>query len=194
MAGDRFLLQVITAATRQGRKGPAVSDWFMKRAAAHDRFRLEAIDLAAVNLPLLDEPAHPRFRQYEHTHTKEWSATISRADAYVFVTPEYDYGPPAALLNALQTLFHEWAYKPAGFVSYGGASGGMRSAHIAKLTLVTVKMMPMFESVAIPFFTEYLDRETGVFAPPPVQDAAVVTMLDELHRWTGALRTLRQPQ
>ena len=51
------------------------------------------------------------------------------ADAFVFVTPEYDYGPPAALVNALQYLVHEWSYKPAALVSYGGVAGGTRGAH-----------------------------------------------------------------
>ncbi|HVZ49465.1 MAG TPA: NAD(P)H-dependent oxidoreductase [Gemmatimonadaceae bacterium] len=192
MADGRFLLQVITASTRTGRKGPAVADWFMGCATRHAAFALEAIDLAVVNLPFLDEPAHPRLRQYEHDHTRAWSTTIDRADAFVFVTPEYDHGPPAALINALQFLLHEWAYKPAGFVSYGGVSGGTRSAQMTKLILLALKVMPMFESVSIPFFTQHLDKDTGAFAPPAVQETAAATMLDELHRWTEAMRMLRR--
>jgi NAD(P)H-dependent FMN reductase len=40
-------------------------------------------------------PNHPRLRQYTSQHTQEWSARIGRADAIVFVTPDYNYGYPA---------------------------------------------------------------------------------------------------
>jgi NAD(P)H-dependent FMN reductase len=73
---------------------------------------VELVDLADFNLPLLDEAAHPVFKQYEHEHTKRWSASVNAADAYVFVTPEYDYFPPASLVNAVQVLTREWALRP----------------------------------------------------------------------------------
>ena len=85
------------------------------------------MDLAEFDLPLLDEPKHPRLQQYEHEHTKRWSAAIGPADAFLFVTPEYDYFTSAALVNALQFLSVEWHYKAAGIVSYGGVSGGLRA-------------------------------------------------------------------
>ena len=50
---------------------------------------------------------------------------------------------PPALLNAIDYLFHEWAYKPAAFVSYGGLSGGTRSQQSAKPVLTSMKMMPI---------------------------------------------------
>ncbi|HSH45155.1 MAG TPA: NAD(P)H-dependent oxidoreductase, partial [Longimicrobiales bacterium] len=120
---DTPLLQVITASTRQGRKGPLVAEWFLGQARRHEGFRIEPVDLADVGLPLFDEPRHPRLQEYEHDHTIAWSEIVARADAFVFVTPEYDHNPPASLLNALQHLVKEWAYKPVGLVSYGGVSG-----------------------------------------------------------------------
>lgn len=184
-------LQIITASTRQGRKGPAVAAWFIEQARKHGKFTIDPIDLAEVNLPLFDEPNHPRLRKYEHEHTKRWSATIERADAFVVVTPEYDFSPPASLLNALEYLVHEWAYKPMAFVSYGGVSAGTRSVEAIKRTVTALKMMPMFETVAIPFFAQHIDKETGLFSPGKVQEDACVAMLDELLRWTDALRVLR---
>lgn len=100
-------LHVVVASTRPTRKGPAVADWFIGRACAHAAFDVERVDLAEVGLPVFDEPKHPRLRDYAHEHTRRWSATVDRADAFVFVTPEYDFGPPASLLNALQYLVHE---------------------------------------------------------------------------------------
>ena len=56
-------------------------------------------------------------QQYAHQHTRDWSATVSRADAFVFVTPEYNRSFPAALKNALDFLSMEWADKPVGLAS-----------------------------------------------------------------------------
>ena len=70
-------------------------------ARLHGGFRVEAIDLATVDLPMFDEPRHPRLGQYEHEHTKAWSGLVARGDAYVFVTPEYNYGAPPSIVNAI---------------------------------------------------------------------------------------------
>ncbi|HTR79567.1 MAG TPA: NAD(P)H-dependent oxidoreductase [Gemmatimonadaceae bacterium] len=186
-----LLLQIVTVSTRRGRLGPHVAKWFAEQARAHRRFAIEEVDLAELNLPLLDEPRHPRFKQYDHDHTKAWSTIVDRADAFAFVTPEYDYSAPASLMNALQYLFHEWTYKPAGFVSYGGVSGGTRGVQMSKLLVTSLKMMPMFEAVAIPFFARNLNAETGVFDPGDVQVKAAATLLDELLKWATALKTMR---
>ena len=184
-------LQVIVASTRPERKGSLVAAWLLDRARAHGKFDIELVDLADVNLPLFDEPKHPRFRDYVHEHTRAWSATVARADAYVFVTPEYDFAAPASLVNALQYLLAEWAYKPAGFVSYGGVSGGTRGVEMTKSLLTALKMMPMFETVAIPFFAQYIKADTGLFDPGEVQTKAATVMLDELLKWAVALKPMR---
>ena len=190
---DAFTLQVITAAPREGRQGARVGAWAVAQARAHGAFTVEPVDLAEVNLPLLDEPAHPRFGTYANEHTKRWSAIVDRADAFVFVTPEYDHAPPASLLNALQYLSREWAYKPVGFVSYGGVSAGTRGVQVAKQVVTALRMMPMVESVAIPFFATHVDKATGTFDPGATQAEAARVMLDELHRWTEAMQRLRAP-
>jgi NAD(P)H-dependent FMN reductase len=185
------LLQIFIVSTRQGRKGEAVARWFETRAREHGGFEIELVDLAVVNLPLVDEPEHPRFQRYQHEHTKRWSEQITRADAFVFVTPEYNYSAPPSLVNAIDYLLHEWAYKPVGFVSYGGVSGGTRSVQMSKLLVTAVKMMPIPEAVTLPFFTRMFAAD-GTFAPDETQHKAAGAMLDELKRWTLALRTLRR--
>jgi NAD(P)H-dependent FMN reductase len=168
-----------------------VAAWFERQARQHGRFDLEIVDLAEVNLPLMNEPEHPRLRRYQHDHTKAWSARISKADAFVFVTPEYNFSAPPSLMNAIDYLVHEWAYKPVGFVSYGGVSGGLRSVQMTKLLVTSVKMVPLYEAVALPFFANLIDPVTGAFTPGEAQDKAAAVMLDELARWTGALAVLR---
>lgn len=185
------LLQIVTVSTRPGRVGPAIAAWFTGVARRFEGFELEPVDLVAVALPLFDEPAHPRLRQYRHEHTKAWSATVARADAFVFVTPEYNHMPVPALVNAIDYLVHEWAYKPVGFVTYGGVAAGTRGLQALKPMLAGLKMVPMVEAVNIPFFDRHLRKEDGVFAPEAALDEASLTMLKELRRWTDALRVLR---
>ena len=105
------VLQVIIASTRPGRVGLPVATWFAQRAREHGGFTVEVVDLAEVDLPFFDEPKHPRLGQYEHQHTKDWSATVARGDAFVFVMPEYNYGFNAAIKNAIDYLHVEWQHK-----------------------------------------------------------------------------------
>jgi NAD(P)H-dependent FMN reductase len=170
--------------------GAAIAEWFAGVARQHAGFDVELVDLKAVALPLLDEPNHPMKRNYQHEHTKAWSAIVEAADAFVFVIPEYNYGMPPAMLNALDYLYHEWNYKAAALVSYGGVSAGTRAAQMCKQVLTTLRMMPIPEAVSIPFFTKAMD-ENGRFDPGETQQAPAAKMLDELLRWTNALQTLR---
>src|SRR5690554_780951 len=181
-------LQVIVVSTRPGRKGPLVADWFLEIAKKSPDFEVELVDLAEVNLPLFDEANHPRQQKYEHAHTRRWSEIVARGDAYVFVTPEYNYGTPPSLTNALTYLAHEWSYKPAAFVSYGGVSGGTRSAESTKSILTTLGVMPLPQAVSLPFFGKSIDAETNEFTPAEVQSEAATKMLHELARWAKALK------
>lgn len=193
MTAELPTLQVIVASTRPGRKGPAVATWFAEQVRRHGAFKAEIADLGIINLPLLDEPEHPRLRKYQNDHTRAWSARIDRSHAFVFVTPEYNHGTPPSLLNALDYLVQEWGYKPLGFVSYGGVSGGLRAVQMTKQVVVALKMVPLVESVTVPMFTKFIDPGTGVFTPEDVQAQSAAKMLDELLRWSNALRMLRPP-
>jgi len=183
-------LHVIVASTRPTRLGPSVARWFEGFAREHGGFDPVLVDIAEFNLPVFDEPKHPLARQYQHEHTKRWSESVAAADAYAFVMPEYNYFPPSSLVNALDYLVAEWTYKPAGLVSYGGVSGGLRAAQAVKLLLTTLKVMPIPEGVAVPNFQQFLD-EGGAFRPNELVEKSATTMLNELLRWAEALKPLR---
>ncbi len=172
-------LHVILASTRPGRAGEPIADWFVERAIAHGAFDVELVDLAEVALPFMDEPNHPRLRRYTHEHTKAWSARVDSADAFVFVTPEYNYGLTAPLKNAIDYLHFEWQHKPVGFVSYGGVAAGTRAVQMLKQVVTTLKMVPLFEAVNIPFHTQFIDEEGALSANETMVKAAAA-MLDEL--------------
>jgi NAD(P)H-dependent FMN reductase len=172
-------LHVILASTRPGRAGEPIADWFVERAIAHGAFDVELVDLAEVALPFMDEPNHPRLRRYTQEHTRAWSARVDRADAFVFVTPEYNYGLTAPLKNAIDFLHFEWQHKPVGFVSYGGVAAGTRAVQMLKQVVTTLKMVPLFEAVNIPFHTQFIDDE-GAMEANDVMVKAAAAMLDEL--------------
>ena len=187
MTDAQPVLQVITASTRPGRIGVSFAEWFTRSAREHGGFDVEPLDLAEIALPFMDEPKHPKLRDYQHQHTKDWSATVDRADAFVFVTPEYNYGYNAVLKNALDFLSQEWADKAVSFVSYGGIGAGTRAVQQLKQVVTTLRMVPIFESVNISFAASKLD-EDGRVIEDPLMDLAAVQTLDELLRVTRLLR------
>ena len=183
-------LNIIIGSTRPGRVGPVIAQWVSEAAIEHGAFDVELVDLADFGLPLLDEAGHPKAQQYAHEPTKRWSASVASADAFLFVTPEYDYFAPAALVNAVQALMLEWFYKAAGVVSYGGISGGLRSAQVLRQLLSNVNMHAHPQVVPVPNFPQFI-REDGVFRPNEPMKEGLKGLLDELHKWAAALKTLR---
>jgi NAD(P)H-dependent FMN reductase len=184
------VLRVIIGSTRPGRVGPSVAEWIIERAREHGGFDVEVTDLAELNLPMYDEPNHPRLKKYVHQHTKDWSALADASDAFIFVTPEYNYSFNAATKNAIDYLFHEWAHKAAGIVSYGGIAAGTRATQMLKQVLTTLKIVPVTEAVNIPFVFKHLDEDKRFKSTEEMEQAATA-MLDELQKWTEALLTLR---
>jgi NAD(P)H-dependent FMN reductase len=183
-------LNIILASTRPDRVGASVADWFTRIAHEHAGFDVRLVDLAELGLPFLDEPTPAVDRRpYQHQHTRRWSEITAAADAYVFVTPEYNQGYPAPLKNALDFLYHEWNDKPVAFVSYGMTSGGMRSVQQLKTVVTALKMVPIDETVAI-HLRQALDDE-GNLVPSQIARNAAKATLDELLRVSGALAPLR---
>lgn len=186
-----YKLKIISSTVRPGRKGPIIANWITELAKKHGSFDVELLDLGEINLPMMNEPNHPRLKKYEHEHTKRWSAKIDEADLFVFVTAEYDYNYPAPLRNALEYLVQEWQFKAAGIVSYGGVSAGTRAANSLKADLSTLKIVPITESVNFPFFEKNINDE-DVFEANEISQKAATTMLNQLIRWTKGLKIIRE--
>lgn len=186
-------LNVIIASTRPGRVGDQIGAWFAGIARSGSDFEVHVVDLAELDLPLLDEPVPATdATSYEREHTRRWSAITAAADAFVIVTPEYNRGYPAAIKNALDYLYVEWQHKPVAFVSYGMTSGGMRAA--AQLTQVVtgLGMVPVPTGVVV-HLREVLDAD-GRLVPTTRLAGAAERTLAELRQFTGTLATLRVPE
>lgn len=186
-----YNLKIISSSVRPGRKGPVIAGWVADLAIKSGLFNVEVLDLGEINLPLMNERHHPVMKKYEHEHTKQWSAKIDEADAFIFVTAEYDYGYPAPLRNALEYLSHEWGYKAAGIVSYGGVSAGTRASNALKGDLATLRIVPLSEQVNIPFFTQFIN-EQGHVTPNEIMLKAADNLLKQLVRWTKGLKLIKE--
>lgn len=180
---------VIVGSTRPGRRAEAVARWIFEIARKRSDARFELVDIASFNLPHLDEPMPPSLGKYTQPHTKAWAAKIDSFDAFVFVTPEYNHGPPGVLKNAIDFLYREWNNKAAAFVGYGG-SGASRAIEQLRLIMSEVQVATVRAQVGLSLLTDF--EKYTVFNPAPRQEAAVTPMLDQLVAWGSALKTLRQ--
>jgi NAD(P)H-dependent FMN reductase len=181
-------IAIITGSTRPGRKSEAVARWVYDIAAKRSDASFEVVDIAAFDLPLLDEAVPPSLNQYSKPHTKAWATKIATFDAFVFVTPEYNHSTSGALKNAIDFLFREWNDKAAGFVGYGSV-GGARAVEHLRLIMGEIKIADVRAQVALSLFTDFENFST--LKPGPQQEAAVNAMLDDLVPWGQALQTMR---
>lgn len=192
MSTKRPLILVLVCSTRPGALGPAVGSWLERTISPRARelgVDLEQLAIGDLGLPFLDEEEHPSTGIYHQAHTRRWSATVEAADGFVIVTPEYNYGMPATLKNALDYLGPEWAWKPVGFVSYGNTSAGTRAVQHAKQVVTTLRLVPVGATVALRIADAVQD---GQVRQDPALAGAAVGVLDELVRVAQALRPMRE--
>ncbi|MFG2222279.1 NADPH-dependent FMN reductase [Streptomyces sp. NPDC048644] len=180
---------VLVGSTREGRFAPTVTQWLTRQLARRDDMTTDVIDLAETDLPTV----LPAFGQPPAAGTEEALARISprlaAADAFVFLTPEYNHSFPAPLKNAIDWHNTQWHAKPVGFVSYGGLSGGLRAVEqlrvvMAELNATTIRNTVSFHNAWTRF------SEDGAVDDPQV-DAAATALLDQLAWWAHALRDAR---
>ncbi|KAJ5677365.1 flavoprotein-like protein [Penicillium maclennaniae] len=140
-----FRVGIICGSQRKPRCGDQISHFVLETVRNHskstnpdlqnDLFDFDFIDIHELDLPFYDEPGIPSKitppEGYTHEHTRKWSQRISPLDAFIFVTPQYNWGYPAGLKNAIDYLFHEWNGKPAVIVSYGGHGGDKAAAALS---------------------------------------------------------------
>jgi NAD(P)H-dependent FMN reductase len=142
---------VIMGSTRAGRVCPTVAEWIAQFGRARNDFRYEIIDLADWPLPVDDEPAIPATGRCAQAHTRAWSEKIGSANAVIFVTPQYNWGYPAVLKNAIDHLYREWRDKPAVIVTYGGHGGSKCSEQLKQVAgAVRLRLVPTAPALVLP--------------------------------------------
>ena len=188
------VVSVIVGSTREGRFAEKPARWILQHLEAREGVDARLLDLRDFPMPFFDQPVTPASRgrpAYENEVVQKWTAAIAQSDAFVFVTPEYNYGPPAVLKNAIDWVYSEWNRKAAAFVSYGNV-GGARSVQQLRETVIEVQLAPIRSSVHIPVATLWAHYKGGdVDAGLAESDASAETMIDDLLWWTEVLKAAR---
>jgi NAD(P)H-dependent FMN reductase len=187
-------ISVIIGSTRQGRFSERPAKWILQELRKREGIEARLLDLRDFPMPFFDQPMPPSIPgrpPYEHEVVKKWTAEIAAADGFVFVTPEYNFGPPAVLKNAMDWVYPEWNRKAAGFMSYGGVTGA-RSVQQLRETAIELQLAPIRSSVNVPAATLWAhfqggDVEKGL---ADLEKSANV-FIDDLLWWTAALKTAR---
>jgi len=188
------VISVIVGSTRQGRFSEKPARWIFQHLKK--RFGIEArlLDLRDFPMPFFDQPmppAMPGRPPYENEVVKKWTAEIARSDGFIVVTPEYNFGSPAVLKNALDWVYPEWNRKAVAFVSYGSVAGA-RSVQQLRETAIELQLASVRSSVHIPVATLWAHFQGGdVEAGLAELEAPANTMIDDLLWWTGALKRAR---
>lgn len=181
---DNLRIAVILGANRNGRTGPAVSRWFVDLARSRTDLDVDVLDVA-------DLPFDGRHGHGHGGPVADFGPRVAAADGFVVVTPEYNHGYPGPLKSAIDSARREWFGKAAGFVSYGGMSGGLRAIEQLRTVFSELHVATIRDTVS-------LHNASGLFGPdgrpgPEMAgaDAAAKLLLDELAWWALALREAR---
>jgi len=189
------IISVIVGSTRQGRFSEKPAQWILQHLEKRGGIETRLLDLRDFPMPFFDQPVPPAMpgrAPYAHEVVKKWTAEIARSDAFIFVTPEYNYGPSAVLKNALDWVYPEWNRKAAAFVSYGSVAGA-RSVQQLRQTAIELQLAPIRSSVHIPVATLMAHFQGGnVEAGLAELDVPAKAMIDDLLWWTAALKTARK--
>lgn len=128
---------VVAGSVRPQRRSPAIAAWVGElaraRPGAPPGAAFEVVDLRELGLGLDDEPGLPALGDYRRETTRAWGARVQACAGLAFVTPQYNWGYPAALKNAVDHLHREWRGKPTLVISYGGHGGGKASAQLREV-------------------------------------------------------------
>ncbi len=179
---------IIVSTTRPTRVGRHVAEWFMDQIADRQDLEFELLDLKEWNLPFLSEPESPATGNYTLESTKKWSAKIDSLDGFIFVTAEYNNGPPAPMKNAIDTIYHEWDRKPVAFVGYGGYGATRAVEQLADIT-AKVGMVPLTKT-----FVGLLEPWDSVLDGEIKEEYVrgnVGKMIDNLKWWAETLKQAR---
>jgi NAD(P)H-dependent FMN reductase len=182
---------IVISTTREGRFGDKPAAWVHDIAAARGDLAVEIVDLRDYPMPLFEEAASPAYVPPKDEAARRWGQKAAELDGFIFVTAEYNRGPPAALKNALDYAYKEFNRKPAAFVGYGGV-GGARAVEQLRLICIELQMASTRSGVHIggaDFIGLYMQGKT--FADMPHLHPTATAMLDELAWWTNVLKHAR---
>ena len=145
---------------------------------------MEALRTPVTGCPWDAEQTHRSLRRYL---VEESAEAIDALDSFLWVTPEYNHGVPAAMRNAFDVLYPEWSHKAVGFVAYG-ADGGVRSVEQWRVITANARLMAVRAQVSLSTFSDFTD---GDFTPQERRAKEVQNVVNQVIEVGEALAPLR---
>ena len=183
-----LFIPVIYGTVREGRRSIGVARFVHERLAK--RADIEARLYDPRELPFGDLVAREWEMDPQPPEVARFVREMARADAFVIVTPEYNYGIPGALKNVLDHLYDEWNRKPFGLVGAGGVSGGLRALDNLRQVVSGLGAVVVPRHLPVPFvqkeFTEDGPNDADKWA------GRVDALLDEVEWYARALKPARE--
>lgn len=175
---------IIVGSIREGRTAIKVAEWLSKEINQLDFHTLNTriVDLKEWNLPLFAGAHPPASGIYDQPRQQEWADHIAQADAFIFISPEYNHGYSAVLKNAIDYLGKEWKSKPFGIVSYGGNNG---TSSVEQLKQVCTAL-DMIDSNAVIQLRDIFNRnKTEHFEGNEFDNKAVASVIKKLIQYSN---------
>jgi len=188
--GDNVL--VFYGSYRADRMGIRLADYVV-RGFSERGADVELVDAKAVDLPMLDR-MYKEYRKGAAPAAMEALAEkIRRADAYVFVTGEYNWGPQPGLKNLTDHFLEEWFWRPAAIASYSaGRFSGVRSGTLWHSILSEMGMVVISSALAVGPISQTLDSSgKPIGSGGEALERAFPRFADDLAWWTEAAREHR---
>lgn len=153
----------------------------------------ELVDAQAVGLPMLDRMYKEYPKGTAPAVMEALAEKIRNADAFVFVTGEYNWGPQPGLKNLTDHFLEEWFWRPAALASYSaGRFSGVRAGTMWHGILSEMGMVVISSALAVGPIAQTLDAQgqpTG--SAGEALEAAFPRFADDLAWWAQAGREQR---
>ena len=157
---------------RSDRKGIRLADFLVRELNARGD-EAELIDAKAVGLPMLDRMYKEYPKGYAPPALEALAGKIKAADAFVFVTGEYNWGVQPGLKNLTDHFLEEWFWRPAAIASYSfGRLAGTRSSYAWHNTLNEMGMVVISSTLTVGGIQATLDEKAQ-----PIGEADEATTL-----------------
>jgi NAD(P)H-dependent FMN reductase len=187
---DKIL--VFYGSYRSDRMGIRLADYLVAGLRARGA-EAELVDAKQVDLPMLDRMYKEYPKGGAPAPLEALAEKIRTADAFVFVTGEYNWGPQPGLKNLTDHFLEEWFWRPAAVASYSaGRFSGVRSGTVWHSILSEMGMVVVSSTLAVGPISQTLDadaRPTG--GAGEALDRSFVRFADDLAWWTEAARAQR---
>ena len=187
---DKIL--VFYGSYRSDRMGVRLADFIVAGLRARGA-EVDFIDAKAVGLPMLDR----MYKEYPKGTAPEalesLAVKIRAADAFVFVTGEYNWGVQPGLKNLTDHFLEEWFWRPAAIASYSaGRFSGVRAGTAWHPILSEMGMVVISSTLAVGPIAQTLDAQGEATGDAGANlQRAFPRWADDLAWWTNAARVQR---